>query len=501
MKADEKSLQPDLHHRSQEGSVWASFARSVRNNAMAEIGVQAIRISAMIILARQLAPSDFGAFRVLLIVGLIGILVYEAGIPDALIRLKDLRREHEVTAWSVSIVLAIASAGLLWFGAPFVATWMRMPTLRIGIRLLCIPILLEGTVAISNARLQRTFRYGVLALADLLGEVAFLGVGVAVALGSLKEWSLPAALACRLLIHAITVWIAEPRPPIGWPTASAFRELASFASAVSGGQLVYLLSSNADFLLVGRLLGSAALGFYVIAWDLLRFIPDRLNQVAGRVTYPAFCRFQDDNNELARAYLGFFEHIARIVLPILIVVVVAAPELVFTVYGRQWLPAAGPLRLLAGGLTLAGLRVGIGSLFYTKGYPSIDIYLHTLRLVLIIVVVTLCAPFGLVAVSAGMSGVEGVISIVGIWTASYLIELNPLRLLAAAGPGVRLAMICGICAVLSKTVAVGAKLERPEVLIVVAAICALAYCSLEAQTLTRMFTAAFKGRSLEALDL
>lgn len=500
MKPEDKPVQSDLQDRSQEDSVWSGFARSVRNNAMAELGVQTVRISAMIILARQLAPSEFGAFRVLLIVGLIGILIYEAGIPDALIRLKDLRREHEVTAWSISIVLAITSAAVLWFSAPLVAAWMRMPTLKIGVRLLCIPILLEGSVAISNARLQRSFRYGALALADLLGELTFLGVGVAVALQGLKVWSLPAALACRLIIHALTVWVAEPRPPIGQPTASAARELVSFASAVSGGQLVYLLSSNADFLLVGRLLGSAALGFYVIAWDLLRFIPDRLNQVAGRVTYPAFCRFQDDNKELARAYLGFFEHLARIVLPILVVVVVAAPELVLTVYGRQWLPAARPLRLLAGGLTLAGLRVGIGSLFYTKGYPSIDIYLHTLRLVLIIAVVSLCAPFGLAAVSAGMGGVEGFISIVGVWMGCYLIELNPLRLLMAAGPGLRLATICGLCAVLSKTVAVGAKLERPEVLIVVGAICALAYCSLEAQTLTKMFAAAFKGRSLEVLD-
>ena len=59
------------------------------------------------------------------------------------------------------------------------------------------------------------------------------------------------------------------------------------------GRLLCTVSSNADYLLVGRLLGSSALGFYGMAWDLLRFLPDRLYKVAGRVTVPAFCRMQD----------------------------------------------------------------------------------------------------------------------------------------------------------------------------------------------------------------
>jgi lipopolysaccharide exporter len=483
-----------------EASVWSGFARSVRDNAMAELGIQAIRVSAMIVLARTLAPENFGVFKVLLIVGTVGILVYEAGIPDSLIRLKDLRGTHETTAWCMSIVLAIISAAVLWFAAPAVAIAMKMPVLKVGVRLLCVPILLEGSIVIANARLQRSLRFGILALADLFAEIVFLGVALAVVWRGIPAWSLPLALAARLSTHALTIWLAEPRPPIGIPRVNAARDLLRFASSVSGGQILYFLSSNADFLLVGRLLGSTALGFYAIAWDLLRFVPDRLNQVAGRVTYPAFCKLQDDNPALCRSYLGFFEHIARIVLPILAVVAVVAPELVATVYGRQWLPAAEPLRFLAAGLTLAGLRVGIGSIYYSKGYPSLDIYLHAFRLTLIIIVVTNCARYGLVGVAAGMSVVEGIVSVIGVYVASRLIELRPYRLIVAAIPGLRLTAICAACATLAKEVAMGAGLKGPLDLIPVIAICALAYCFLEAQTLKRMMSAAFARPNLEPLD-
>ena len=84
------------------------------------------------------------------------------------------------------------------------------------------------------------------------------------------------------------------------------RDLRNFAATVWGGSLLGLVSGNADFLLVGRLLGASALGFYMLAWDLLRFVPDRLYKVAGRVTFPAFCLLQDNDPELARSLPQFF---------------------------------------------------------------------------------------------------------------------------------------------------------------------------------------------------
>jgi hypothetical protein len=60
------------------------------------------------------------------------------------------------------------------------------------------------------------------------------------------------------------------------------------------------LSFSADFVLIGRILGSTILGCCGTAWDLLRFIPDRLFKVIGRVTLPLFSHFQDDDEALRR---------------------------------------------------------------------------------------------------------------------------------------------------------------------------------------------------------
>ena len=149
-------------------------------------------------------------------------------------------------------------------------------------------------------------RFGTLAVADVAAELVFLAVALGLLWTPLRAWSLMAGLAARVASRAVILMVAAPRLPRMRPTIAAMRDLRNFAATVWGGDLLSLVSGNADFLLVGRLLGASALGFYVLAWDLLRFVPDRLYKVAGRVTFPAFCQLQDNDAELARELLQFF---------------------------------------------------------------------------------------------------------------------------------------------------------------------------------------------------
>jgi O-antigen/teichoic acid export membrane protein len=351
------------------GWLWQAFAQSVRANVMAEFVVQALRIGGIVILARALSPHDFGLFKVLAVVATFAMLVNEAGIPDALIQRRDIRPEHEWTAWWMSIGLALLSSSVLYAGAPGIARAMKMPELSEGVRLLCIPFLIEGAAVTANARLRRNLQFGALAIADVLGELVFLLVALFLLWKRLPQWSLAGGLAARFAAHGASVLVAGGRMSFGLPTWNAARDLGQFATKVLGGRTVDALSSNVDFLLIGRLLGSTSLGFYSMAWDLLRFIPDRVFRVAGRVTLPAFCHLQDQTDQLARAYLNFCGYLSRIVLPIVLCAAIAAPQVIRTIYGSKWIPAATPMQLLACGLLLVGLRLAIGSVYYAKNHP------------------------------------------------------------------------------------------------------------------------------------
>jgi O-antigen/teichoic acid export membrane protein len=475
--------------------LWSAFARSVRDNMMAEFVVQALRIGGMVILARALAPHDFGLLKILVVVATFATLANEGGIPDALIQRKDLTPEHQWTAWWMSIGLAFLTVCILYIGAPGLARAMKIPELREGTRLLCIPFLLEGAAVTANAQLRRELRFGALAAADVLGELAFVLVALFLLWHGMPQWSLAGGLSARYAAHALSLLTVAGKVPRGLPRVEAARDLGTFAGKVFGGRVVDAFSSNVDFLLIGRLLGSSALGFYAMAWDLLRFVPDRVYKIAGRVTFPAFCALRDQEDQLARAYLNFCGYLSRLVLPIVLCAAIAAPELLRAIYGPKWVPAAVPMQLLACGLLLVGLRLAIGSVYYAKNHPEFDFYIHSTRLVLVVITVCGLASTGLVGVCMGRSAVEVTISIVGQWLACILIGVSFGDLVTALLPGFRLALICGVAVGAGKLLAIHLGIVGPLNLIIIAVPPALAYMWLESASAMKLVADAFgRGR-------
>jgi O-antigen/teichoic acid export membrane protein len=444
---------PDSSADGPRGSLWQAVARSVRDNIIAEFLGQAIRLGGFVLLARKLGPDEFGVFRVLLVICVLATLTNNSGLADALVQRKEITPAHEATAWWLTVLLAMGAALTLYAVAPMTARVMDMPRLGSDARLLCIPILIDATAVVSSSRLRRRLNFGALATADVLSELSFIVVALLVLWRGMPLWSLPAGLAARTSTRAVVIWIVEPHFPRALPTISAARDFSRFATAAWGSGIVYILSSNADYLLVGRLLGSTALGFYGMAWDLLRFVPDRLHRVAGRVAFPAFCQLQDDSETLARAYIDFFDYIARVVLPIAACAAIAAPEILRTIYGPQWIPSALPMRLLAPGLALSGLRLGIGSVYYSKNRPALDMVLHGVRLMLLVVTVVGMSRWGLFGVSLGMSGVEGAVSVLGQALACDLIGLSLWTLAAAAIPAIRITALCALATFVGRTAA------------------------------------------------
>ncbi len=476
-----------------DNSLWQSFARSVRDNVFAEIAMQVIRVGGMVVLARALMPNDFGIFRVLLIVMYFALIPIENGIPEALIQRRNLLPEHESTGWCLSVAVSLAMATLIYLTAPLVARLMLMPGIVPYIRLLCIPLVFQGTAMVANARLRREMRFGALASAEVFAEMVFLAAALILLLEGYPRWSLPGALAARIFAYSAALWVADRRFTTAWPRLWAMRDFSRFTTTVWGARAMYTFSSNADFLLVGRFLGSNALGFYGMAWDLLRFVPDRLFRVAGRVTFPAFSRVQDDNVQMARAFTDFTGYIARFVLPIMAMAAIAAPEFIGIVYGQKWMPAALPIRLLAIGFTLVGLRIGIGSVFFSKDHPSYDMWTHGIRLILIVATVLPLAMFtGLGGVSADMAVVEGAVSLIGLWLAANLIDTTLGHLLGAAVPGLKLAIVCAIAAMAGKALALAAGMNELSILLAEAVPALAVFLWMEASVFLDMITKAFR---------
>lgn len=464
MSAEEKNDDP-ISASPMERFLRSALARSIRQNAMAEAVVQATRVAGLIILAHTLLPGDFGLLRVVMTVGSLILLSTQAGIPDAIVQREEISAIHEATCFWSSMALSLAAAAALYASAGLIAEWMLMPRLTQGLRVLCVPILIEGVSATPAARQRRRLDFGPLANADIVAEMTFLVVALGCLGLKLPRWSLIYGFAARMTVHGLYVCFADGYWPHERPRLAALRDLWKFGVSVWAGALLNTLSFNIDFVLIGRFMGPRLLGYYSMAWELLRFAPDRLHRVVGRVTLPVFSRLQDRDRELAQLYGDILEQIAAILVPILCCTIVTAPELLETLYGPQWLPAASALRFLAPGIGIVGLSLGMGSIFYAKNRPQLDIYLHALRFLLIAAVVAALRHSSLTLMSLGVGVAEAVVILFGLRVACELIDLRFTTLAARTLPALAWGGACGAIALMCRTVSMKAGLHGLPLLV------------------------------------
>src|SRR5262249_39603891 len=183
-RTNDEQLPPEAHSSREAAeaqprhSLWRAVARRGRDNINAEFAVQAVRLGGFVLLARELTPEDFGIFRVLLVVSVLATLTNSTGLSDALVQRRDVTTAHETTACWVGMLLALCAAAILYEASGLIAQLMAMPRLGEGARLLCIPVLLDATTIVPNARLRRRLNFSVLAAADVVAEMGFILVAL-----------------------------------------------------------------------------------------------------------------------------------------------------------------------------------------------------------------------------------------------------------------------------------------------------------------------------------
>jgi len=127
-------------------------------------------------------------------------------------------------------------------------------------------------------------------------------------------------------------------------------KLTKLAFGFSLGRLLNFFSLQGDNFVVGRLLGTEALGMYNRAYQLMTLPAMYFGQVFERVMFPAMARKQSNKKELGDEFLIALEVITAIALPAGVVMFALANEIVLVVFGPRWLPIVPVVSVLSFGV-------------------------------------------------------------------------------------------------------------------------------------------------------
>lgn len=342
------------------------------------------------ITARLLSPSQVGVFGIATIVLSLMEIMTETGINIFLTQKKDDVDEYIATAWLTSIIRGIIISFVIYVAAPLIASFYGI-TDSVGVlKLIALVPILRGFINPSVVKFTKELSFH----KEFYYRTTIFLVETVVSILLLFLNPSPVSLVWGFVSGAafevvLSFSLTRPLPEFSFKY-SLFREVISRGKYLTFTGIFSYLYHNGDDLIVGKLLGTAPLGLYQMAYKISMLPITEGSDVVGGALFPVLVKMSDDKVRLRRAYLKALLFMAMIVVP-MSVVFLLFPELIITLLlGDKWLPAVPVLRVLAIFGSLRALSISVIYPIYALNKQE---YVTVISLVALVGMLTTIYPF------------------------------------------------------------------------------------------------------------
>jgi PST family polysaccharide transporter len=360
--------------------------------------VAIVRLAILAVLARELSPGVFGMMAMSTVVTGFAAAAIDVGFGSAVVQRDRLTASQLWWVFRLNLLLSLGVWGACAAASPSVARFFHEPLVGPVLAVSAAVLPLSAVSLIPRALLMRHLEFRKLAACEITESVTNGLLSVALAITGFGVWSLVAGslaggLASAALLTAFSPW----RPAAAGPTEDR-RALLGFGAAVTLTASFFYWTERIDNLAVGRLLGSQALGIYVVAFNLAIVVAGQLSVGTRVVAFPLFSAVQGDRDRLAAAYHRSVRWSAALAFPCCVLTAALAPELISALLGSRWTSAVLPFRLLLAVGAMRALYGFSGPMLRAIGRPRIELVLQAF----------LCLGVGVASVLGARGGVNGV---------------------------------------------------------------------------------------------
>jgi len=326
-----------------------------------------LRVGSLMVLARLLAPKDFGLVG--MVTAFTGVLTLfrDFGLSSAAIQRPTVTEEQISTLFWINILLGALLGLVVVAMAPVIVAFYNEPQLFEMTVVLATGFLFNSAGIQHAALLQRQMRFTALAVISVFS----LMVGNAIAIGGAKAgygyWALVGMSVTSPLIATLGFWLTTGWVP-GMPHGGAgIRSMMRFGGTLTLNGLLAYVAYNTEKVMIGRAWGADAIGIYGRAYQLVSIPTDNLNSAVGEVAFSALSRLQDDPIRLRSYFLKGFSFVLGLTLPITFACALFAEDVVFFFLGPKWKDTAAIVRLLAPTIAIFAIINPLGWLTYSIG--------------------------------------------------------------------------------------------------------------------------------------
>lgn len=379
-------------------SIKQQTIKSVKWNFLEKLFVQGIQFFLGIVMARLLAPSDYGAIGMLAIFFSISQTFIDSGFNSALIRKNNATESDFCTVFYFNFAVSILFYTALFFAAPWIAGFFHIDILCPVLRVQAITLVINAIMAVQVAMLQKNLKFKSLAKRNVLSSFTSGICGIIFAYLGYGIWALVFQQIIASLINLVFICYVCKWFPTKAFSKTSFKELGSFGSKLLAAGILHTLYRNMTTIAIGKFYTASDLGFYSRGSHFADLPNKTINDVLQTVTYPILAKIQDDEERLVAVYRKYIR-ITSLCIFILSGILCALAEPIISIcLSDKWAPAVIYLHAFAFSYMFDHLSTINLNLLKVKGRSDLFLKLEIIKKIISVIILLCAIPFGVLAI-------------------------------------------------------------------------------------------------------
>ena len=363
---------------------------------------QGLTLIVGIILARILSPREFGLIGMITVFIAVSESFINSGFSSALIRKKDCTNIDFSTVFYFNLAAGILFFLILFFTAPFIASFFDEPQLTVIVQVLGIVLIIDSFTLIQRTILTKRIDFKLQARISVIASLGSGVIAIVMAYKGFGVWSLVAKSIAKQGLNSIFLWLWNRWKPLLVFSKQSFRELFGFGSKLLVSGLIDTIYRNVYYLIIGKFFSANELGYYTRA-DQFKALPSKsLTGVIGRVSYPILSSIQDDKPRLKNNYQKLIRSTMFITFILMLGMAAVSEPMIITLIGEKWRPSIIYLQMLSFVGMMYPLHALNLNMLQVSGRSDLFLKLEVIKKILAIPTIVIGVIWGIKIMIIGM---------------------------------------------------------------------------------------------------
>lgn len=389
------------------GAIW---------NSLSSVSLTGLNFVITAILARLLTPNAFGVMGMIQTTIALINMMNQFGLAPAIIQGENLNQKRLSSLFWFNMLIGIIMTAIVYFSSNFIALFFSQPELTELLKLISFVFTIVSFSFIQQSLLRKEMKFKELFNINILSTILYGAIAIVLALNDFGVHALVYGFIAKNIIVTLLIILYYKWLPSMFFSFYIIKDLLNFGIYVFGTSIINYFNRNLDYLLIGRFLGSEALGYYTLAYKLMLVPVRKIGGVINNTFLPAFSEMKDNKISIKKYYLKVLGLIALITFPMMGGLFIVAPEMILTVYGQNWIPVIILIQILSITGAVQSIGTTVGTILLSQGRSDISFKFNLFLIINLAVAMIIGMKWGIVGVAYGVT----IVSFYTFWISMYI---------------------------------------------------------------------------------